>query len=135
VRTHVEFRSSAFPPQPGEDVQINPGRWGRLLAEYLSFEFRRRGLLGGVPYPEDWGWAIPLENKAFPLWVGCGNYEEHPDGFLCFIEPRKPYVWQLLRRINTTSRVEEVAVALDASLREHPETRDLRWWPDDRAAP
>ena len=133
MRTHVEFRSSAFPPEPGEDTQVNPGRWGRLLAEYLRSELTRRGLPGGPPFAEDWGWAVPLDNVAFPLWVGCGNYEEYPDGFLCFIEPRKPYVRRLLTRIDTTFRVEEVAVALEASLREHSETRDLRWWSDERA--
>jgi hypothetical protein len=134
VRTHVEFRSAAFPAQPGEDQEINPGRWGRLLAAYLRSELTRRGLPGGPPYAEDWGWAIPLDNEAFPLWVGCGNYEEHLDGFLCFIEPRKPYVRRFLSRVDTTQRVEEVAVALEASLREHSDVRDLRWWPDERSA-
>jgi len=62
--------------------------------------------------------------------VGCGNYEEYPDGFLCFIEPSKPYVRRLLRKIDTTARVEQVAAAVDAALASHPGVRDLRWWTD-----
>jgi hypothetical protein len=133
MRTHVEFRSSAFPPQPGEEERINSGRWGQLLAEYLRAGFSRRGLPGGAPFTEDWGWCIPLDNTEFGLWVGCGNYEEYPDGFLCFIHPRKPYVRKLFRRIPTAARIEQVATAMEAALREHPGVHDLRWWSDDEA--
>jgi hypothetical protein len=127
MRTHVEFRSGAFPPQAGEDEQVNPGRWGKALADYVRAELTARGFPGGAPYAEDWGWAVPLENADFPLWVGCGNYEEHPDGFLCFVEPSKPTVRRLFRKVDTTARVEQVASALDAALRAHHDVRDLRW--------
>jgi hypothetical protein len=130
VRTHLEFRSSAFPAQPGEEERINAGRWGQLLAEYLRAELTKRGLPGGAPFTEDWGWCVPLENEAFSLWLGCGNYEEYPDGFLCFIEPRKPYVRKLFSKIDTTVRVEEVAAALESALRGHSDVRELRWWTD-----
>jgi hypothetical protein len=128
MRTHVEFRSGAFPPQAGEDEQVNPGRWDKALADYVRAELTARGFPGGAPYAEDWGWAVPLENADFPLWVGCGNYEEHPDGFLCFVEPSKPTVRRLFRKVDTTARVEQVASALDAALRAHHDVRDLRWW-------
>jgi hypothetical protein len=127
-RTHVEFRSNAFPALPGEEEQINPGRWGKVLADYLRAELNSRQLPGGEPYAEDWGWAIPIDNDSFPLWVGCGNYEEYPDGFLCFIEPSQPFVRKFLRKVDTTARVAEVASALDAALGKHPEIHDLRWW-------
>jgi hypothetical protein len=128
VRTHVEFRSSAFPAADGEDVEINPGRWGKALATYLRHELTDRGEPGGAPYAEDWGWTISIDNDEFALWVGCGNYEEYPDGFLCFIEPSKPTVRKLFRRIDTTQRVTRVADALDAALKAHPDIRDIRWW-------
>ena len=126
--THIEFRSDAFPAQPGDEERINPGRWGRALADFLRAQLTMRGFPGGEPYAEDWGWGIPLDNAEFPLWVGCGNYEDYPDGFLCFIEPREPFIRKLFRKIQTDTRVEEVASALDAALRSHPGVRDLRWW-------
>lgn len=128
MRTHLEFRSAAFPALPGEDEQINPGRWGKLLAQYLCEELARLGIPTGEPYAEDWGWAVPIEHAAFPLWIGCGNYEEHPDGFLCFIEPSKLYVRKMFRKIETSADVERVAAALEACLTKHPQVRDLRWW-------
>lgn len=128
MRTHVEFRSDAFAAEPGEEEQINPGRWGIALARYLRSELNARGFSGGEPFFEDWGCCIPIENDAFSLWVGCGNYEEYPDGFLCFIEPSKPTIRKLFRKIDTSERIEAVAEAIDAALRTYPSIRDLRWW-------
>jgi hypothetical protein len=128
MRTHVEFRSDAFAAEPGEDRQVNPGRWGKALARYLRAELTQRGLPGGEPYAEDWGWAIPIDNEKFALWVGCGNLDAHPDGYLCFIEPGKPTVRKLFAKIDATQRVEEVAIALEAALLAHGRVRELRWW-------
>jgi hypothetical protein len=36
MKTFVEFRSSKFPPYEGEEEEINPGLWGKRLAEYIS---------------------------------------------------------------------------------------------------
>jgi len=130
MRTHVEFRSDAFPAEAGEEEAVNPGRWGAAVARFLRQELSNRGLPGREPVAEDWGYCIPVDNQAFNLWVGCGNYEEYPDGFLCFIEPRTPYVRRLFRKIDVRTRVEEVAVALEEILRGHPGVRDLVWWPE-----
>ena len=130
MRTHFEFRSSAFPAQPGEEEQINPGRWGKSLADFLRAELTARGLGGGEPYAEDWGWAVPIENPEYPLWVGCGNLDEEQDGFLCFIEPSKPTLRKLFRKIDVQDRVEVVAAALETALLARPDVKGLRWWSD-----
>jgi len=101
VRTHVEFRSDAFPAMPGETEHVNDGRWGRRLADHLAAQLALRGFGSSHVSAEDWGWMVGLENDKFPLWVGCGNCEEHPDGFLVFIEPSKPFVRRRLRKIDT----------------------------------
>jgi len=128
MRTHLEFRSDSFPAEVGEAEAVNPGRWGKALAGYLRQQLTNRGLPGGAPIAEDWGWLVPIENEGFPLWVGCGNYEEYPDAYLCFIEPSKPFVRRLLRKVDTTERVESVAAALEGALLAHPGVRNLKWW-------
>lgn len=35
MKTQVEFHSSKFPLYESEEEQINPGLWGKRLAEYL----------------------------------------------------------------------------------------------------
>jgi hypothetical protein len=132
MRTHVEFRSDAFPAEPGEAEKVNPGRWGVALARYLRQELSVQGFSVKETYLEDWGYGIGIDNPAFELWIGCGNYEEYSDGFLCFIQPSKPRVWRRFRRVDTTVRVDEVADALETVLRRHPGVRDLHWWPNSR---
>ena len=128
MRTHLEFRSAAFPAYPGEEEEINPGRHGKRLAEFLDRGLRGHGFEVAHIGAEDWGWRIGLRHDAFPLWIGCGNYEEYEDGFLCFIEPSKPFVRHWLKRIPTFETVERLASALEKIVQQSGEARDLRWW-------
>ena len=131
MRTHLEFRSSAFPADPGEEEEVNPGRHGKRLAEYLGTQLPKHGFATGQIYAEDWGWAVPIEHQAFNLWVGCGNYEEYPDGFLCFIEPSKPFVRRgLFKKVDTRADVERLANAIEFALKANADVHDLRWWTD-----
>jgi hypothetical protein len=92
MKTHVEFRSSAFPAYEGEEAKINPGLWGKRLAEFLQKKLEEEKISTEEIYFEDWGVALPIKNEDFPLWIGCGHYQEYEDGFLCFIEPSKPTI-------------------------------------------
>ena len=44
MKTQVEFRSSKFPPYEGEQEQINPGLWGKRLAEYFVRKLSEKGI-------------------------------------------------------------------------------------------
>ena len=44
MKTQVEFRSNEFPPYEGEEEQINPGLWGKRLAEYLVQRLTDKGI-------------------------------------------------------------------------------------------
>jgi hypothetical protein len=125
--THVEFRSSLFPGQPGEEEAINPGLFGKQLAEFLRVGLRARGFAVRAPEAEDWGWRLEIENPEFPLWIGCGHQFGEADDFLCFIEPSKPTIKKLFRTIHTRSKVEALQQALDAILSAEPGVRDRRW--------
>jgi len=125
MKTHVEFRSDQFPADPDEDEVVNPGLYGRRIAEFLAEGLRSQGFEVAKPLPEDWGWVVEMENKEFPLWIGCGHQGEYPDDFLCFIEPHKPEIWRLLKRVNTTEHVQSLHEAIDNILRAHPGIRDI----------
>jgi hypothetical protein len=128
MNTHVEFKSDQFPPYEGEDEAVNPGRYGKRLAEYIVNGLRSEGVSVEEPVSEDWGWVVTVENATFPLWIGCGNYEEYEDGFLCFIEPSKPMIRRFFKRIDTTETISALRDALDHVLRANPAIRDIRWW-------
>jgi hypothetical protein len=130
MKTHLEFRSAGFQPYPGEVDEMNPGRFGKRLAEFLVHALAAAGFHAEEPAAEDWGWNISIRNDSFPLSVGCGNYEEYPDGFLCFITPSQPFVRKWFRKVPTEAIVAKVANVLETSLRKHPDVRDLRWSAD-----
>ena len=132
MRTHVEFRSSKFPAYPGETEKVNPDLWGQRLAEYLREKLRERRIETGEISAEDWGWILRLDHKPFPMWIGCGHYQEYEDGYLVFIHPSKPAVrssW--FRKVDTTSEVARVADAIDAVLNSDPEIHGVRWWAEN----
>lgn len=132
MRTHVEFRSAKFPSdEPGGEM--NAGRWGRRLAEYLERNLPRHGVRPVGAIMEDWGYLVPLEAEHFPISIACGNYQEYPDGFLCFLKPSTPTIRRWFRTIDTRADLEKVAAALDAVLRSDPDIYGIRWWSEDES--
>jgi hypothetical protein len=55
MKTQVEFRSSKFPACEGEEEDLNPGLWGKRLAEYLVLKLAGKGIETGGMNAEDWG--------------------------------------------------------------------------------
>ena len=125
--THLEFRSGSFSALPGEENLVNPSLWGKLLADFLRDGLRGEGFETGEPIAEDWGWVVPLKNREFRLWIGCGHYQEYADGFLCFIEPHNPFVRRFLRKIDTRERITRLQHALDRILSESAGVREKHW--------
>lgn len=132
MRTHIEFRSSKFPPYEGEEQASNSGLWGQRLAEYLRQKLPEQGIATREIYVEDWGWVVPLHHEAFPMWIGCGRCQEHEDAYLVFIHPSTPTVrkWWL-KKVDTRADVARVADALDRVLATDPDIRDRRWRAED----
>ena len=60
MRAQLEFLSADFPPYPGEDQQVNPGRYGIRLAEFLSQELPAHGFPVSSVSVEDWGVKVAL---------------------------------------------------------------------------
>ena len=72
--------------------------------------------------------GLPVVNEHFPLRIGCGRYQEYPDGFLCFIEPHTPFVRRFLKKVDTRERVSALQQAMDKVLGGSAGVRDKRWW-------
>jgi hypothetical protein len=128
MQTYVEFRSDRFPAYEGEEGQVNPDLWGKRLAEFLCEKLLTEGFRTEEPLAEDWGWRVDVVNHGFGLWIGCGRYQEYPDGYLCFIEPHMPYARRLLQKVDTRERVGSLQRALDKVLTEADGIREKRWW-------
>jgi hypothetical protein len=131
IKTHLEFKSTAFPAYPGEDKEINPGIFGKRLAEFLAEALPHQGFRVLCIGAEDWGWMVEIENQEFPLWIGCANYDGTENEFQCLIEPSKPFVRKWFSKIETGQTVEKLAAALEEVLVQCGKFSKLRWLSDD----
>ena len=69
----IRFRSTRFRVEPGEDVEINPGIYGRQLADWLRERLIETGEAVEPVIAEDWGRCLMCRRDPFLLWIGCGN--------------------------------------------------------------
>ena len=127
MKTQVEFRSSKFPPYEGEEEQINPGLWGKRLAEYLVQKLAERGIATEEMVAEDWGWYVPVRNEAFRLALCCGHQNGDDDEFLCFTDPSTPIVKKLFKKIDSTAQLTRLTESLQQILASDPAIRDVVW--------
>ena len=127
MKTQVEFRSAKFPPYEGEEEQINPGLWGKRLAEYLVQKLGERGIKADGIIAEDWGYYIPIENQGFRLAVCCGHQYGEDDQFLCFTDPSTPIVKKLFRKIDATAQLSRLTEAMQQILASDPDITEVVW--------
>ncbi len=126
----LEFKSEKFPPYEGEEEDINPGLWRKRLAEYLQNRLPSLGVPVVCIGSEDWGWMVEIDNKDFPLWIGCGHQYGPADQFVCFVEPSKPVIRKWFRKIDTTAQVHRVTEALLKILESDNDIYDIKWISD-----
>ena len=127
MKTQVEFKSSKFPPYEGEEEEINPGLWGKRLAEYLVQKLADLGVEAEDIIAEDWGYYIPVRNEGFELALCCGHQNGDEDEFLCFTEPSTPIVKKLFRKVDATVQLSRLTEALEKILSSDPDIREIVW--------
>lgn len=127
MKTQFEFRSDKFPPYDGEEDQLNPGIWGRRLAEYLVENLADTDINTADLIAEDWGWYIPIHNEGFRLAICCGHQDGDDDEFLCFTDPSTPTVRRGFKKIDATAELTRLTETLHQILSADPEIRDLVW--------
>ena len=127
MKTQVEFRSFKFPPYGGEEELINPGLWGKRLAEYLVKKLSESGIQTRKIVAEDWGYYIPIENEEFKLAVCCGHQFGDDDQFLCFTDPKSPIIKKLFKTIDGTAQLARVTEALQQILSSDSDIREIAW--------
>ena len=127
MKTQVAFRSRNFPLYDGEEEQINPGLWGKRLAEYLVDKLKTHGIETEEVIAEDWGWYIPIKNEGFRLAICCGHQNGDDDEFLCFTDPATPIIRKLFKKIDATRELTRVVSSMGNILSSDPEITDIEW--------
>jgi len=127
MKTQVTFRSKKFPPYDGEEAQINPGLWGKRLAEYLVDKLKPYGIETEEIIAEDWGWYIPIKNEGFRLAICCGHQDGDDDEFVCFTDPAIPIIRKFFKKIDATQELTRVLTAMEKILSSDPGITNVEW--------
>jgi hypothetical protein len=127
MKTQVEFRSSKFPPYDDEEELINPGLWGKRLAEYLVEKLAEKGIETDEMLAEDWGWYVPVRNPGFRLALCCGHQSGDDDEFLCFTDPATPEVKKFFKKIDATPQLTRLTEAVQQILAADPDIKEVVW--------
>ena len=127
MKTRVEFRSPKFPPYEGEQDQINPGVWGKRLAEYWVQQLAENGIKTSEMIAEDWGWYVRVDVDGMKLAVCCGHQYGDPDEFLCFTDPATPIVRKLFKKVDVSAALTTLTQAMQQILSSDPDIRDVKW--------
>jgi len=123
------FKSDLFEIEPGEDDEINPGIYGRQLANWLKSRLEQTGYEVEPVIAEDWGRCIVVSRAPFMLWVGCGNMMEDVDVnegdplptienivWLCFVEAEVPLFKRLFNKPDTAPALNKLKADLASIL-------------------
>lgn len=70
------FKSAAFPPEPGEDEEVNPGIFGKALANWLASELPKQGYTVRGQVAEDFGRLVELDAPRGRLYVAASSTDE-----------------------------------------------------------
>lgn len=127
----IHVRSPKFARLPGEEAElVNPGLWGKALAQYVLEKLPLRGHSVSSYCCEDWGWLVCIENApfAFGVCIWCGG--ESTDGLLNFavtdsaLGPRK-WSWSRFSFVETAPFVAKLHEDLLAIFHEDPDVTVL----------
>jgi hypothetical protein len=130
MRTNVRFTSPSFEPRDPDNGQVNPGRLGRELADWLHDRLHERGIRVSQPMSEDWGWLVAVDQGDAALMLACGNVDGSRTRWLVSVlEPRRGLLDRLLGRdVSSPETLGAVVSALDASLGAEPAVTDVEWF-------
>ena len=130
------FSSTLFEIESGEDLESNPGVYGKRLSEWLHRKFSEGGFDGVDAYAEDWGWRVDCQRSPFTLFVGCaafvrtGGYDvtksvPDPEDVLWYVFPAVsvPLLERLRKRVDIESAFADFCLQLEQILRDEPAIR------------
>ncbi len=72
----LRFASDVFPLVPEEDAETAPGVYGLSLSRWLELQLRTAGHDAEEPFPNEYGWCVPVGDGEHRLYVGCCNGDE-----------------------------------------------------------
>lgn len=122
----LEFESSAFVVEPGEDADTNPGIYGKALARWLTEQLRAQGVPAGDSIAEDFGWCVPIASRPHRLYVACANADDRTDLWRVFAFAEGGLMSRLFGTDKSEDSVASLFAAVKTALQSSPHVTRLR---------
>ena len=121
----LTFTSNLFVVEPGEDLETNPGIFGRSFARWLSTTLGSIGLSTGEVFAEDFGWCFTVDAGSRKTTVACASGSEAPTQWRVFVFAEDGLFARIRGGDRSSESVEEVHSSIHALLSAHPDVHDL----------
>lgn len=121
MKPDLLIKTNLFPAHENESAEINPGRFGKRLAEFIKDNLTKTEIIVADIYPTDYSYELRLDGYKFKIYVLIGNIDGENDQFLISIEPKKAFVRKLFKKISTEDSINKVYNAIRASISNNPE--------------
>lgn len=120
----LNFRSSSFAVEPGEDESTNPGIFGRALAAWLGRELLRSFDEANI-VPEDFGWLVAVPHSKHSLYIACASADQSTTEWRVFVFAEGRLLARLLGKVNLEHAVDELYARVKALLLATPGISDV----------
>ncbi len=108
MKTNIFIKSNLFPAYPNEEKEINPGRFGKRLGEFVKETLIKNSIEVADFYSTDSSYELRINNFDFDIFVLTGNLDGEENCFLISIEPKKEFVRKLFKKIPTRPAIEKI---------------------------
>ncbi|MFK7972518.1 MAG: hypothetical protein AB8F95_19260 [Bacteroidia bacterium] len=108
MNTEIAIKSDLFPSYPNEEDDINPGVFGKRLAEYVKQALEKNGVAVADLYTTDHSYELRLDQFDFTVYIQLRNEESEENRFILFIDPQKPFIRKFFKKIPTTETIKKV---------------------------
>jgi hypothetical protein len=134
ITDHVEFSSSHFSVEAGEDDETNPGIYGRALAAWLATQLRGRGVTVEDIVAEDFGRCVIVRRSPFRLWIACASEDGSRTRWQMFIALEQGLLSRLFRRQDAQAELARLRLHFRAIVADVPGATDVTWQDAERGA-
>ena len=121
METEIYIKSELFPPYPGEEDDINPGRFGKKLAEFTKSLLLKENIEVADLYSTDYSYELRLDQYKFNVYISTGNIDGEKNEFLISINPKEEFKRKLFKKISTKETISEIYGIIKKGIVDNPE--------------
>ena len=116
MKTEFYIKSDLFQAYPEEENEINPGRFGKRLAEFIKDILEKDNIEVADLYATDYSFELRLDQFEFSVYITTGNIDGKENEFLISISPKGEFKRKLFKKIPTKETISKVYETIEKGI-------------------